>query len=90
MNVLTSKHRTLLNALAAVFALTAAPVAHAGVQRGAVAVSAPDATTFLLQYRDTLSATNWTDLARVAVTGGVTVATDTNAAPSRFYRALVP
>ena len=37
-----------------------------------------------------LSPANWTDLARVAVTGAVTVATDTNVVPARFYRALVP
>ncbi len=56
----------------------------------AVAVSSPDAPSFLLQYRDTLAPTNWTDLRLCAVTGAVTVVTDTNAAPTRFYRALVP
>jgi hypothetical protein len=48
------------------------------------------AAAFLLQYKNALAATNWTDLARVAVTGAVPLATDTNAAPTRFYRALVP
>ncbi len=55
-----------------------------------VSVTSPDAPSFLLQYKDSLAATNWTDLARVAATGAVTVATDTNAAPARFYRAVVP
>ncbi len=51
---------------------------------------ASDAEFLQLQYRDTLAPTNWTDLARVAVTGAVTAVSDTNAAPQRFYRALVP
>ncbi len=67
--------------------------AHApGPGSGTNAVSlavASDAEFLQLQYRDTLAPTNWADLARVAVTGAVTVATDTNTAPSRFYRALV-
>ena len=49
-----------------------------------------DAEFLQLQYTDTLSPTNWNDLARVAVTGAVTLVTDTNVAPSRFYRAVVP
>ncbi len=65
-------------------------LARAATNAFVVAVTAPDATSFLLQYRDTLAATNWTDLARVAVTGAVTVVTDTNAAPCRFYRAVIP
>ena len=56
----------------------------------AVPVYAPDAPSFRLQFLDSLSVTNWTDLARISVTGAVTVALDTNTAPTRFYRALVP
>ncbi|HPC23542.1 MAG TPA: hypothetical protein PK920_13800 [Phycisphaerae bacterium] len=48
------------------------------------------ALAFLIQYKYSLAATNWTDLARVAVTGAMTLATDTNFAPTRLYRAIVP
>ncbi len=65
-------------------------LARAATNAFAVAVSSADAQTFLLQYRDTLAPTNWIDLARFAVTGAVTVVTDTNAAPARFYRVVVP
>ncbi len=71
--------------------LTLAPAAPPGPGTNAVSIAvASDAETLMIQYRDTLAATNWTNLRLCAVTGAVTVATDTNSAPTRFYRAVVP
>ncbi len=71
-------------------AAPAAATGPGGTNRVTLAVASPDAPSFLVQYKDSLAATNWTNLRLCAVTGAVTVATDTNAAPARFYRAVIP
>ena len=59
------------------------------VHNGDRSVPAPGATRTRRVFFDP-PATNWTDLRLFSVTGAVTVATDTNAVPCRFYRAVIP
>jgi hypothetical protein len=93
--------RPLLPALGAAL-LALAPQAHGLPEQWGSAGVGINPTGLIIQdgehlvYIDTVynygtcDADNLVSLSRFAVTGAVTVVTDTNAAPARFYRAVVP
>jgi len=73
-------------------ALLAAGVADlgGGTNRVELAVTVSYALSFRVEYKDALTNATWESLGSYSRTGAVTVVTDTNTAPQRFYRAVAP
>ena len=61
-----------------------------GTNQVELSVTVSYALSFRVEYKDSLTNVAWDNLGTYSRTGAVTVATDTNAAPCRFYRAVIP
>ena len=53
-------------------------------------IAVTNLTSFRVEYRENLTNTAWSNLGTYSATGAITVVTDTNTVPLRFYRVVSP
>jgi hypothetical protein len=61
-----------------------------GTNQVTLSVAVSNAISFSIEYKTTLTNATWESLGNYRKTGEVTVITDTNHVPQRFYRAVTP
>jgi|GEM_PF-1598961 len=61
-----------------------------GTNQLTLSVAVSNAVTFSVTYKNSLTNATWENLGSYSKTGAVTVITDTNSVPQRFYRVVAP
>lgn len=61
-----------------------------GTNKLTLSVAVSNAATFSVTYKNSLTNATWENLGSYSKTGAVTVITDTNSVPQRFYRVVAP
>ena len=61
-----------------------------GTNQVTFSVAVSNAVSFSIKYKNSLTNATWQSLGTYSKTGAVTVVSDTNNVPQRFYRVVTP